>query len=132
MRDEYRDEEKSGGAGSSIGAFLLGIGVGIGVSMLFTPRSGEENRRLIADKAREGMDRATLAVGELKDQMQAGLDNAGDAAQDLKERVGGKVSDLKDRVQQAVRAGQEAYHEELQRNEAEQEGGASRAATSGS
>jgi len=132
MRDEYREEETSSGAGSSIGAFLLGIGVGIGVSLLFTPRSGEENRQLIADKAREGMDRATLAVGELKDQVQAGLDNAGDAAQDLKERVGGKVSDLKDRVQQAVRAGQEAYHEDLQRSETEQEGGASRAATSGS
>lgn len=126
------DEEKSGGAGSSIGAFLLGIGVGIGVSLLFTPRSGEENRQLIAEKTRDGVDRATLAIGELKDQVQAGLDNAGDAAQDLKQRVGGTVADLKDRVQQAVRAGQEAYHQDLQRSETEQEGGASRAATSGS
>jgi hypothetical protein len=50
----------------------------------------------------------------------------------LKQRVGGTVADLKDRVQQAVRAGQEAYHQDLQRSETEQEGGASRAATSGS
>ena len=133
MRDDYMDDEQSSGSAPYIGALLLGIGVGVGISLLFTPRSGEENRQLIADKAREGVDRATLAVGELKDQVQVGLANASDAAQDLKERVGGTVADLKDRVQEAVRAGQEAYREDLQRSEAEQESGpASRAATSGS
>ena len=63
MRDDYMDDEQSSGPASYIGALLLGIGVGVGISLLFTPRSGEENRQLIADKAREGVDRATLAVG---------------------------------------------------------------------
>jgi gas vesicle protein len=136
MRDEYNEyenEDNSSGLAASISAFLLGLGVGVGVSMLLTPRSGEENRQLIADKAREGVDRASLAIGELKDQVQVGIANAGDAAQDLKDRVGGTVADLKDRVNNAVRAGQEAYTEELRRSEAEQEiGSATRAATSGS
>jgi gas vesicle protein len=136
MRDEYNEydnEETSSGVASSISAFLLGLGVGVGISMLLTPRTGEENRQLIADKAREGVDRASLAIGELKDQVQVGIANAGDAAQDLKDRVGGTVADLKDRVTDAVRAGQEAYKEELRLSETAQEGGPSaRAATSGS
>jgi gas vesicle protein len=135
MRDEYNEyeNETSSGLASGISAFLLGLGVGVGISMLLTPRSGEENRQLIAERAREGVDRASLALGELKDQVQVGIANAGDAAQDLKDRVGGTVMDLKDRVNNAVRAGQEAYQDELRRSETEQEGGASaRAATSGS
>jgi gas vesicle protein len=130
MDDESNRFERSKGSG--IGAFLLGLGVGLGLSFLFSPRSGEENRQLIAEKAKEGVDYAALAIGELKDQAQAHLDNAQGAAQDLKDRVGDTVSILKDRVQEAVRAGQDAYREDLQQREAEQGGPSSRSATSGS
>ena len=130
MRDDSLYQQ--GSRGSGIGALLLGFGVGLGLGFLFTPRSGEQNRQLIADKTKEGLDYATLAMGELKDQMQIQLDNAGGAAQELKGRVADTVDDLKDRVSQAVRAGKEAYREELSQREAEQEGPLSRSAGSGS
>ena len=118
--------------GGSFLSLLLGFGVGLGIGFLFTPRSGQQNRQLIAEKAKEGVDRATLAVGELKDEVQMRLSGAQEAAKDFKDRVGGTVAEFKDRVQEAVRAGQEAYRETLQERKTELEGPSSRAATSGS
>ncbi|HEY3458174.1 MAG TPA: YtxH domain-containing protein, partial [Bryobacteraceae bacterium] len=42
-------EEKSG-----FGYFLLGLGIGVAAGMLWAPRSGEETRQLLADRAGEG------------------------------------------------------------------------------
>ena len=124
--------EKTNGE-SGFGAFLLGFGVGLGISFLLTPRSGQQNRQLIADKTREGADLAALAVGELKDQVQVRLSDAQEAAQDLKERMGDAAADLRDRVQEAVRAGQEAYRDTLEERKAQLEvPPPPRAATSGS
>jgi len=42
-------EERSG-----FGYFLLGLGIGVAAGILWAPRSGEETRALLADKAGEG------------------------------------------------------------------------------
>jgi hypothetical protein len=60
-----------------------------------------------------------------------GICSAGEAAQELKGRVEETVASFKDRVEQAVRAGQEAYREEIKEREAP-EGPSSHAARSGS
>jgi gas vesicle protein len=129
MPENSLTDENDGG---SFLSFLLGFGVGLGISFLFTPRSGQQNRQLIAEKAKEGVDRATLAAGEFRDEVQIRLSDAQEAAQDFKDRVGGTVAEFKDRVQEAVRAGHEAYRETLEERKAELEGPSSRAATSGS
>jgi gas vesicle protein len=100
-------------------ALLLGASVGLGLAFLFTPRSGEETRQLIAEKAKEGMECAAEAVEELKMQVGDGLANAGEAAQQLKDCVGETVASLREKVQEAVRAGQDAYQEELAGRDAE-------------
>ena len=35
------------------GKFLLGLGLGVGIGMLVTPNTGEENRRIVKEKAGE-------------------------------------------------------------------------------
>lgn len=130
MKDDYPHDE--GSHGSGIAALLLGFGAGLGLSFLFSPRSGEQNRQLIADKTMAGLDYAALAIGELKDQVQTQMKSAEEAAQDFKGRMADTVGDLKDRVSQAVRAGKEAYQEELLQRESEQEGPLTRTASSGS
>ncbi len=115
---------------SGLVSLLLGLGVGFGLALLFAPRSGEETRELLSEKAKEGVDCATEAVQELKAQVEVGISSAGEAAQEWKGRVEETVASLKDRVQEAVRAGQEAYREEIKEREAEQ-GPASQAATGG-
>ncbi|HWK09760.1 MAG TPA: YtxH domain-containing protein [Vicinamibacterales bacterium] len=46
------------GAGTVVVAFVLGAITGAAVALLMAPATGEETRRLLAEKAREGRDRA--------------------------------------------------------------------------
>jgi gas vesicle protein len=50
------------GAGTVIVAFMLGALTGAAVALLMAPASGEETRRLLAEKAREGRERAEEAA----------------------------------------------------------------------
>jgi gas vesicle protein len=50
------------GAGTVVVAFVLGAITGAAVALLVAPASGEETRRLLADKAREGRDKAGEAA----------------------------------------------------------------------
>jgi gas vesicle protein len=56
MRDEGH------AAGIIVTAFLLGAVTGAAVALLLAPASGDETRRKIADRAREGKYRATDAA----------------------------------------------------------------------
>jgi gas vesicle protein len=51
-----------GGAATVIVAFVLGAVTGAAVALLMAPASGEETRRMLADKAREGRDKANEAA----------------------------------------------------------------------
>ncbi len=55
-------QENSGG--SLVAAFLIGAVAGAAVALLLAPTSGEEMRRMIAEKAREGRERANEAARE--------------------------------------------------------------------
>jgi gas vesicle protein len=50
------------GAGTVVVAFVLGALTGAAVALLMAPQSGEETRRLIAEKAREGREKAGEAA----------------------------------------------------------------------
>lgn len=45
-------------AGSVLAAFILGAAAGAAVALLYAPASGEETRKKLAEKAREGRKRA--------------------------------------------------------------------------
>ena len=47
--------------------FLVGLGIGSLIGVLFGPKSGEETREYIGKKAREGNELARKKVGELRD-----------------------------------------------------------------
>jgi len=49
-------------AGTVIVAFVLGALTGAAVALLVAPASGEETRRVLAEKAREGREKATEAA----------------------------------------------------------------------
>jgi len=50
------------GAGTVIVAFVLGALTGAAVALLMAPATGEEMRRMIGDRAREGRERAGEAA----------------------------------------------------------------------
>ena len=55
------------GAGTVIVAFVLGAITGAAVALLMAPATGEEMRRMLGDKAREGRDRANEAARQGRD-----------------------------------------------------------------
>jgi gas vesicle protein len=54
--------DDSAAAGTVIVSFVLGAITGAAVALLMAPASGEETRRLLSEKAREGRDRAGEAA----------------------------------------------------------------------
>lgn len=53
----YHDDS----GGGVLAAFLLGALAGAAVALLYAPAPGDETRRKLADKAREGRDQAKTA-----------------------------------------------------------------------
>ena len=87
--------------GSKVSYFLVGLGIGAVVGILFAPKSGDETRELLAKKADEGRDYAQKKARELRER-----------AEDLLERSKEVATRHKDTLSAAVEAGREAYQRE--------------------
>ena len=82
--------------------FMIGLGCGVGIALLFAPKSGDETRSLIAIKGREGTD-------HLKNQA-AGFR---DSATELLKKGRQDVARHKEGLEHAVEAGKKAYRESV-------------------
>jgi gas vesicle protein len=58
---------------SKAGSFLLGMGVGVGLGILFAPASGEETRSTIASRAEDIRDRVSEQAGNVKDRVREAI-----------------------------------------------------------
>jgi gas vesicle protein len=103
---ETNMEEKSG-----FGYFLLGLGIGAAVGILWAPRAGEETRQLIADKAGEGADYLKSRAQEGTEYVKQRTGDLKQSATDLYERGRDTVARQKDTLNQAVEAGKQAYRD---------------------
>ena len=81
--------DDGGAAGTIITAFILGAVTGAAVALLVAPATGEETRRRLGERAREGADRAA------------------DAARQGREFVNRQ----RDTIASAVERGREAYQQ---------------------
>ena len=80
---------------------LIGGGIGAVIALLFAPKSGEETREYLSQKADEGRDYAQRKARELRER-----------AEDLVERSKQAASRQKETLSAAVDAGREAYQRE--------------------
>jgi len=87
--------------GSKVSFFLVGLGIGALVGILFAPKSGEETREFLAQKADEGRDYAQRKARELRER-----------AEDILERSKTVAVRQKETISAAVDAGREAYQRE--------------------
>ncbi|MGC1904847.1 MAG: YtxH domain-containing protein [Candidatus Acidiferrum sp.] len=84
--------------GSKVSFFLVGLGIGALVGVLFAPKSGEETRDYLTKKADEGKDYAQRKARELRER-----------ADELVERGKDVASRKRESISAAVEAGREAY-----------------------
>ena len=59
--------DDAGAAGTIVVSFLLGAITGAAVALLMAPTTGEEMRRILGEKAREGRDKANEAARQGRD-----------------------------------------------------------------
>jgi gas vesicle protein len=85
---------------NGLSSFLLGLGVGVGIGMLFAPKSGQETRQIIKDKAGEGTDFIKQRSNDLKQSASEWVDKG-------KEALGRQ----RDNIADAVEAGRQAYRD---------------------
>jgi gas vesicle protein len=85
---------------NGLSSFLMGLGVGVAIGMLFAPKSGEETRNLIKSKAGEGTDYLKQRSSELRQ-------NANEWVDKGKEAIRGHKESLSD----AMEAGRQAYRD---------------------
>ena len=67
------------GSAAVVMAFVLGAIAGAAVALLAAPASGEETRRLLAEKAREGRERANDAARQAGDLVNRGKETVASA-----------------------------------------------------
>jgi gas vesicle protein len=85
---------------NGLSAFLLGLGVGVGIGMLFAPKSGQETRELIKNKANEGSDFLKQRSADFKQTASDWVDKGRDA-----------LGRQKDNLSDAMEAGRQAYRD---------------------
>ena len=85
--------------------FFLGLGIGVGIGMLFAPKSGEETRDLLLNKADEGKEYLKRQTTGLRDSANDLLDKGRDA-----------VGRQRDNLNDAIEAGKQAYREKVEPN----------------
>lgn len=87
-------------ANSQLPYFLFGLGVGAAAGMLFAPKSGEETREELRQRAEEGREYLKRRSGELREQAGQAIDRGREA-----------VQGQRDQLSSALEAGRRAYRE---------------------
>ena len=84
--------------------FLVGLGIGSLIGVLVAPKSGEETRKYIAKKAREGNDLARLARKKIQE-LQVRTEETVERGKEI-------IAQTKGQIAAAIDAGIETYNRE--------------------
>ncbi|HVN08995.1 MAG TPA: YtxH domain-containing protein [Patescibacteria group bacterium] len=95
----------SDNASNKVSYFLVGMGIGAMLGILFAPKSGEETREFLVRRADEGRDFAQRKARELRER-----------ADDLVERGRDAVESGRDSISEAIEAGKSAYRQAKAKN----------------
>jgi gas vesicle protein len=85
----------------NVNYFLVGLGIGSAVGILFAPKSGRETREYLAEKTREANEFARKKARELRDR-----------AEDAVGRGKETITQTKQQIASAIDAGRDTYNRE--------------------
>jgi gas vesicle protein len=96
---------------NGLSSFLLGLGVGVGIGMLFAPKSGQETREMIKNKAGEGTDYLKQRSADIKQSASEWVDKGKQSASEWVDKGKEAIGRQKDNIADAVEAGRQAYRD---------------------
>jgi gas vesicle protein len=97
--------DMSENSGNKVSYFLVGMGIGALLGILFAPKSGDETRELLTRRADEGKDFAQRKARELRER-----------ADELVERGRDAVDSRREEITDAIEAGKQAYRTAKSKN----------------
>ncbi len=97
--------------------FILGIGVGAAVAIMFAPASGSETRQKLSDSVSSGKQWVTDKTRYAADQVSARSQEAMEKGREIVDRGRQAVNTGREQVTAAVDAGRQAYREAVSRSE---------------
>jgi gas vesicle protein len=86
--------------GNGIASFLVGLGIGAVVGVLFAPQSGSETREVLRSKADEGKEFVRNRARDAREQASEWVDRGKDV-----------LNQQKEQMRSAVEAGKQAYRQ---------------------
>ena len=92
------------GIAAKVGFFVGGVGIGALLALLLAPKTGEQTRKLIAEKVEEGKDYVASRGREFRGQ-----------AEELVEKGKERVTKQKERLAEILETGKEAARSTLSR-----------------
>ena len=90
-------------SGAKFVYFVMGVGIGALIGILFAPQSGEETRELLADRAEEGREYLLRKGREVREQAATFADRGKEV-----------LSQQRDQLAAAIEAGKQVYRAESQ------------------
>ncbi len=85
-------------------SFLAGLGIGIGVGLLFAPLTGEETRERLSQRSQDLADSARKHAGEI-------ADSARDIVDHSRERVRSTIANMRKKGGRPGRASTGTFHD---------------------
>ena len=82
--------------------FLFGLGIGVGLGVLFAPMSGEETRNNLVDRASDLSDSAREFVDQNKERVRSGISAVKSQADSVIGTVKSQADNVLGRTQQAT------------------------------
>lgn len=106
MTDTGRASEARDGAATALPWFLLGLGLGAGLALLFAPERGEDARAAVKKRVRALRDVAGEQFEEAREAVADGLDRAVEAVtgDDDQEEAGRSKATAREALQRRLRA----------------------------
>jgi gas vesicle protein len=115
MRNKYELERTANSAKPVVTGLLIGGAIGAVAALLFAPRSGEETRAELRDKAMEYREKAMETVNDTVSQAKSKAseltDRAKDKADELRHRTKEMADKEYERVSQAAETGKRKVQE---------------------
>ena len=91
-----------------VGTFVTGLLIGAGIALLFAPRTGEETRRQLQQRARRMTDQAQGLVSDVRESVTQTIQSAKESVEERIDSTRQAVDFKRRQVSQAVDAGRAA------------------------
>ncbi|MBR6072887.1 MAG: YtxH domain-containing protein [Bacilli bacterium] len=98
-KTKNKRKEEDNMSKTGIGEFILGVGIGVGIGLLVSPNTGEENRKIVKEKASQAIDKIkNIDLDKVKEDLSNKYEKLKEELKDMDAEKAKKI--VKDKVEE--------------------------------